>query len=99
MIDAATANRIADAVTRVPGVAAMYRGAYGELALLYPGTRVYGLKLIDGTLNIHIVASLRACRDTDVDKPALETLAEAAAIAATEVSGLDVRVVVSDIIE
>lgn len=58
-----TARAISRAVTTVPGVAELTSGAYGEIALLYPGERVAGMRLERGLadadrLEIHVIVDL-----------------------------------------
>lgn len=56
---------IVNALTSVPGVAGMHAGRFGEIALLFPGERVRGLRVDDGRLQVHV--------DVDLDQLGLES--------------------------
>ena len=59
-----TARRVEAAVLALPGVAGLSSGEFSEVALLYPGARVRGLRLsgseVVPRLEVHVVADLRA---------------------------------------
>lgn len=55
-----TAIDIVQRVLSVPGVSSMHRGSFGEVALLFPGERVPGLRLADGRLEVHVVVKRSA---------------------------------------
>jgi hypothetical protein len=51
------AERVAQAVERVPTVARLWGGSTGaEIATYLPGRRVRGVRVDDGTVEIHVVA-------------------------------------------
>ncbi|GAA5142907.1 hypothetical protein GCM10023340_07170 [Nocardioides marinquilinus] len=52
---ATTADRIAAAVTAVPGVVGLHGGAHGEVATYLPGRRVTGVRLRDERCSVHVV--------------------------------------------
>jgi hypothetical protein len=88
------ARSIADAVTAVPGVAGLTSsGSAVEVATLFAGGKVVGLRLADDTVEIHIVAA----------RVPLGPVADEAAAAARRVLGAagdnrSVRVVVGDVL-
>lgn len=43
-------------ILSIPGVASMHRGQFGEVALLFPGERVPGIRCSDGRVSVHVVA-------------------------------------------
>lgn len=50
-----TAARIAAIVSRVPGVAALDGGMFGEVATYLPGERIVGVRVRDdGVIDIHV---------------------------------------------
>lgn len=51
-----TAEQLASDIADVPGVAQLHSGRFGEIALLYPKSRVVGLRINDEALEVHIVA-------------------------------------------
>lgn len=51
------ARAIADAVLAVPSVDGFDSGRHGEIALLYPGLRVPGMRWAGGRLELHLRAS------------------------------------------
>ena len=57
------AEAIVSDVTSVTGVAGMHSGQFGEVALLYPGTRVQGLRVKDSRLEVHLVCDYAAGED------------------------------------
>lgn len=54
------ASEVSASVLAIPGVAGFHSGPYGEVALLYPGARLPGLRLTDGHLELHVVLDLQA---------------------------------------
>ena len=90
----ADARAIAAAVSAVPSVAGLDSGRHGEIAMLYPGGRVLGLRWANGRLEIH----LRAAFDPTDPRPLAETC-ELARAAAAGVLGpsATLDVIVSDI--
>ena len=51
------AERVAQAVERVPTVARLSAGSTGaEIATYLPGRRVRGVRVADGTVEVHVVA-------------------------------------------
>lgn len=50
----ARADRIAAAVTAVPGVAGLHPGIFGEAATYLPGRRVTGVQVGERGVNIHV---------------------------------------------
>lgn len=94
-----TAENIAVTITAMPGVAGLWGGFYGEIALLYPSHRITGMRLIGndtmGTgLEIDIVADL----DTLPATQTVKTLSEAIRIMAEKESGLVTNVIVADVV-
>jgi hypothetical protein len=86
------AHAIADAVTEVPGVAGLTPGDGVEVATLYSGGKVVGLRLSSDPVQVHIIA----------DRTPLPPVAEAAAAAARRVLAAagddrEVQVVVADL--
>lgn len=59
------AQAIAAAAVAVPGVAEMYPGVVGELALLYPRLRVPGLAVTGSRLDVHVTV------EVDIRRPRL----------------------------
>lgn len=53
-LEVADAKSIASNVKDVHGVAGLYAGRFGEVALLYPGERISGLRRVLGAGEIHI---------------------------------------------
>lgn len=43
LLDRESAEKLVDAITGIDGVAALNGGRYGEVAMLFPGTRVRGI--------------------------------------------------------
>jgi hypothetical protein len=87
------AASIADAVTAVPGVAGLTGGPAVEVATLFAGGKVVGLRVADDEVEIHIVA----------DQAPFWAVADEAAAAALRVlsaAGEDrrVQVVVDDVV-
>ena len=86
------ARSVADAVVAVPGVAALSPGSGVEVATLFAGGKVIGLRLGEEAVEVHIVA----------DQVPLQPIADEAAQAARRVlaaAGDDrpVQVVVEDV--
>jgi len=52
-----TADDIAALVLAVPGVVRLHAGRFGEVATYLPRRRVTGVKLGDGTIEIHVVVA------------------------------------------
>lgn len=50
-------------ITSVAGVSDMHSGQFGEVALLYPGTKVQGLRVRDSRLEVHLVCDYAAGED------------------------------------
>lgn len=88
------ARSIADAVTAVPGVAGLTSAdSRVEVATLFAGGKVVGLRLGDDTVEIHIL----------VDRPPVQQVANEAVAAARRVLAAvgderAVRVVVADVV-
>lgn len=59
-LEPSLATHIQDAVCSCDGVAHLHSGQFGEIALLYPGLRVPGLRLVAGRLEVHVVVKLTA---------------------------------------
>lgn len=90
----ADARAIAAAVSAVPSVAGLDSGRHGEIALLYPGERVPGLRWTGGRLEIH----LRAAFDPADPRPLAETCRLARAAAADVLgAAATLDVIVSDV--
>ena len=83
------AEAIVADVTSVTGVAGMHSGQFGEVALLYPGTRVQGLRLTDSRLEVHLVCDYAAGED-------LYRVAEKVRAAASQHVDLPVDVIFGD---
>ena len=64
LIEYPQAAELAERVLAVDGVADLHSGSFGEVALLYPGHRVPGLRLDrSGRLEVHVVADLARATD------------------------------------
>lgn len=50
------AMNLVNDILAVPGVASMHRGQFGEIALLFPGQRVPGIRCSDERVEVHVVA-------------------------------------------
>ena len=50
------AEVIAEAVLSVAGVAGLHGGTYGQVATYYPGKSVTGVRVRDGSTDVHVVA-------------------------------------------
>lgn len=88
------ARAVADAVLEVPGVARLSPGSPVEVATLFAGGKVVGLRLSGDVVEVHVVA----------DRGPLPAVAEQAAVAAKRVlsaagDGREVVVVVDDVEE
>ncbi|WP_075724675.1 hypothetical protein [Corynebacterium aquilae] len=57
------AQALVERICGVDGVAGMHRGRFGEVAMLFPGDRVGGIRLIDDVLDVHVVADTSAKRN------------------------------------
>lgn len=57
------AEAIVSEVTSIHGVGDMHSGQFGEVALLYPGTRVQGLRVNDSRLEVRLVCDYAAGED------------------------------------
>jgi hypothetical protein len=84
---------VADAVTAVPGVAGLSPGSGVEVATLFAGGKVVGLRLSGEQVEVHIIA----------DQVPLQPVADAAALAARRVllaagDERPVHVVVEDVV-
>ena len=55
-VTAEEAQAIADQVLAVDGVSGMHSGNVGEVAMLFPGARVAGLRIREGALQVHVTA-------------------------------------------
>ncbi|MGL5817907.1 MAG: hypothetical protein ACRCYR_10115 [Phycicoccus sp.] len=51
------ADRVAEAVLAVPGVAGLHGGAFGEVATYLPGRRVTGIRLNDTEAGVHVTVT------------------------------------------
>lgn len=91
-VERSVAEAVAASVVAVPGVSTLHAGQYGEIALLYPGARVPGLRLVDGHLEVHVVVDLHTL---GTDTP-LAKLAEKIRAAAGQHSPFPVDVVLAD---
>lgn len=59
------ADTIAAAVTRVPGVASLHAGMFGEVGTYLPGRRVVGVRVTESSTDIHVCIFVDAAvRDT-----------------------------------
>lgn len=91
-----TARRVEAAVRALPGVADLSPGAVAEVALLYPGARVRGLRLSGSgaapRLEVHVVADLRAAGN-------LHELSERVRAAAAAHVRFPVDVIVADAVD
>lgn len=88
------ARAVADAVLAVPTVDGFDSGRHGEVALLYPGLRVPGLRWAGGRLELH----LRALFDPEDPVP-LALTSEVARAAANDALGgrFPIDVIVADV--
>ncbi|APT93258.1 hypothetical protein CPHO_10535 [Corynebacterium phocae] len=66
-LSAATAKQLAEALAALPGVHSLFGGDHGEIALLFPGERVRGLRFLspkdDTQIAAHIVVDFNASPD------------------------------------
>lgn len=89
------AQRLADRILSVPGVADLHSGMFGEVGLLFPGARVPGLR-VEGReqtrLQVHIVLDLATAPD-------VSQVASAVRAAAAEVTDDPVDVIVADAVD
>lgn len=82
------AQQVAAAALAVPGVTGLHAGVFGEVATYLPGGRVSGVRMSDGSGEVHIVV------DVNHD---LRAVADEVVTAASQVAGVPVSVVVEDI--
>jgi uncharacterized alkaline shock family protein YloU len=54
MSETELADSIAAATLAVPGVAALHPGMFGEVGTYLPGRRVTGVRVTDGTVDVHV---------------------------------------------
>ena len=59
-LEVADARSIASKVKDVHGVAGLHAGRFGEVALLYPGERISGLRRVSGAGELHIEIHIAA---------------------------------------
>jgi len=73
----ALAESIAAATTRVPGVAGLSGGKFGQVATYAPGRKVNGIRFAGGDVEVHVVAEWVASLPQLADdvRTALEPLA------------------------
>jgi hypothetical protein len=90
------ARHVETAVLALPGVAGLSSGEFSEIALLYPGARVRGLRLSDPgvvpRLEVHVVVDLRAAGN-------LHELSERVRAAAAAHVRFPVDVIVADAVD
>lgn len=87
-LDLAVAQKLSDAVCSLHGVAGMYSGDYGELALLLPGGKVPGLRTpLSEELHVEIYPVVDV--STVVSLPELGTAIQATAREILHSSGFD----------
>lgn len=87
-----TAQRIVTAVEALPQVAGMHTGTFGEVALLYAGDRVRGLKTTDETLQVHVCVNLQALGAEE----SLHTVSDTIRRTVAPLSPLSVDVIIAD---
>ncbi|MEJ5928017.1 hypothetical protein WG915_05210 [Corynebacterium sp. H128] len=85
----AAALELLSIVRSIPGVHDMHPGLFGEVALLYPGERVPGVRVTDHCLEIHVVATR--------DAGDLRMLGNVIVAATQPLSNLPVHVTIGDI--
>lgn len=88
------AEQLAQTIQEIPGVAGLHSGRFGEIAQLYPGSRVAGLRTTDQGLEIHIIAAF-GVQYQDL----AQTIREAAYATGEIPSGATVDVYISDLAE
>ncbi|GAB3942626.1 hypothetical protein [Corynebacterium tapiri] len=93
-ITADLARSIADAVSGVNGVAELHGGPHGEVATLFPGQRVRGVRVVDERLQVHVVADLSAVPEGHT----LHEVSESVRRAAGSLTHLPVDIFVADAI-
>ncbi|WP_207782477.1 Asp23/Gls24 family envelope stress response protein [Phytoactinopolyspora limicola] len=86
--EASVADAVAEAVLAVDGVASLYQGLFGEVGSYLPGRRVPGVRLHDGSTEVHVIVAWGA--------PVPPT-ADAVRRAVTAVRPGDVDVMVADV--
>ena len=74
------AAALRDAISGVAGVAGFYRGRFGEIAWLFPGERIGGMRLLGDVLDIHLVADVSAKRNLFDVSADVEHLAHTAGV-------------------
>ncbi|GLP78396.1 hypothetical protein TUM20983_55060 [Mycobacterium antarcticum] len=84
------ADVVAAAVAGVPGVAGLHAGMFGEVGTYLPGRRVPGVRIADGTTEVHVTLSFGS--------PVLETAARIRDVVGPLVGG-SVDVTVEDVVE
>ncbi|MBJ7339802.1 Asp23/Gls24 family envelope stress response protein [Mycolicibacterium sp.] len=52
--DADPAELVAAAVTKVPGVAGLHAGLFGEIATYLPGQRITGIRIAEDRTDVHV---------------------------------------------
>lgn len=88
----AEALAVAAAASSIPGIGSLHSGAFGEIALLYPGQRVSGLRFADGRLEVHVVLDLVTLGTS----ASIYALADAVRAAVNPHTVLPVDVIVAD---
>lgn len=91
MIPVDQARAIERAVTSISGVDSLHPGRFGEVALLYPGERVRGLKVNCDRLEVHLTVSASLLTST------LDVLADQVRVTAQDFTDLTVDVHINDI--
>lgn len=89
------ADTLAADLCRLPGVADLHPGQFGEVALLYPRHRVAGLRLAGDRVEVHLVVDLSARRPLTELADAARDLTTAS-LTATAAAGLPVDVHLAD---
>lgn len=85
-ITRAVGEAMRDAALAVPGVAGLSSGRFGEVALLLPGTRIYGIRPSDN----HDGAEIHLIYDAGSSRPiaaVADAVRKAVAAAAADVNG------------
>lgn len=92
------AQSLADDIVALPGVAGLNGGQFGEVALLYPGAKVQGLRISaprtdpqSPRLEVSVVAKAS-------DLPNLDDLAESVRHIVSNYTDLPVDVTISDVV-
>lgn len=84
------ADLVAAAVRRVPGVADLHGGSFGEVATYLPGRRVPGVRIRDDLSEVHVVTLWGA---------PVPATADAVRAAVEPIVGTPVHVVVEDVVD